>query len=58
MSREIETLEYSFTARVLDDGKVTIPKILRDRFRIRKGDLVILVIKIPHKDRGGKGDGD
>jgi len=50
MSREIETLEYPFTAMVLDDGKVTIPKTLRDRFKIRKGDLVTLVIKIPRRE--------
>ena len=49
MNQDIETFEYVFTVKVLDDGKVTIPKPIRDKLNIQKGDLVTLSIKMPRQ---------
>ena len=46
MNRNIESFEYVFPARVLDDGKVTIPKTVREKLGIKKGDLVTLIIRV------------
>jgi AbrB family looped-hinge helix DNA binding protein len=51
MNRNIETFEYIFPARVLDDGKVTIPKAIRDKLGIKKGDLVTIVIRVSGKEK-------
>jgi len=37
MSREIET---SAIVKILDDGKVTIPKNIREAWNLKKGDLI------------------
>ncbi|AQQ75471.1 hypothetical protein JdFRA1000001_38c [uncultured archaeal virus] len=49
MNRNIGTSRpiYIFTRRILDDGKVTIPKDIRSELDVDKGDLVLVMVTLP-----------
>ena len=42
----------TFVARVIADGRVTIPEYLRELFRVKEGDLVrvTLIEKVENKE--------
>lgn len=48
----LESERIVFTARVGEQGRVTIPKIERDRHNIKQGDLVDIQIRKVEESRG------
>jgi bifunctional DNA-binding transcriptional regulator/antitoxin component of YhaV-PrlF toxin-antitoxin module len=47
-------IKYKFIGRVITDGRVTIPLVIRTLLRIKDGDLVEIEIEKAHVERQAK----